>query len=187
MNNFPKLESNRLILNRIRLSDVEKIVEYAGNIKIARYTLNIPHPYNEEDAVFWINSANQGYLNKTQFTFAIRLKESGVFIGGVGLKINKRFNRSELGYWIGEPYWNQGYASESVGRMLVFGFKELKLNKIYATHLIENPASGKVMMNNGMIKEGELKEHFMKGNDYTSVIQYRMTKTEYENKTSNED
>lgn len=162
MTDFPKIETNRLSLESISYSDIPKIIEYAGNIKVAQTTLNIPHPHQERDAIFWINNANQGYKDKSQFTFGIRLKPTNKFIGGIGLKINTRFNRAELGYWMAEPFWNKGYASEAVGVVLKYGFDKLELNKIYATHLAENSASGKVMIKNKMIKEGELKDHTKK-------------------------
>ena len=179
MNNFPKIETNRLTLGDLVSDDIPKIIEYAGNQKVAEMTLNIPHPYEEKDAIFWLNSAKQGFVNKTQYTFGIRIKNSKAFIGGIGLKVNSRFNRAELGYWIAEPFWNNGYATEVVGAVLKFGFEELNLNKIYATHLAENTASGKVMEKNGMIKEGELKEHTKKGEFYKSLIQLRLTQSEY--------
>jgi len=161
MNKFPEIKMDRLILGKLSINDVPKIIEFAGNKKVAQTTLNIPHPYGESDAIFWINSANQGFKqgfkNKTQFTFAIRTKTQEKFIGGIGLKLNIKFQRGVLGYWIAEPFWNKGYATEAVEAILKFGFNNINLNKIYATHLVENPASGKVMIKNGMIKEGELK------------------------------
>lgn len=181
MDKFPKIETNRLILGRLSYKDIPKIIEYAGNKKVAETTLNIPHPYEEKDAVFWINSANIGLESKTQYTFGIRTKIEDEFIGGIGLKIDNRFQSAELGYWIAEPYWNKGFASEAVEAILKFGFTELNLNKIFATHLVENQASGKVMTKNGMLKEGELKDHTKKGNLFKSLIQYRLTQNEFKN------
>jgi len=181
MNTFPELETKRLLLSKLTTTDIPNIIKYAGNIRVAETTLHIPHPYSEADAIFWINAANDGFKNKTQYTFGIRIKNSKEFIGGIGLKINARFNRALLGYWIAEPYWNKGYASESTSAILKFGFEELNIHKIYATHLVENPASGKVMINNKMIKEGELKDHTKKGDSYRSLIQYRLIREEYFN------
>ena len=181
---FPEIKTTRLLLNKITHKDISEIIEYAGNKKVAETTLNIPHPYEEKDAIFWINSANQGFENRTQFTFAIRLIDSRKFIGGVGLKLNKTFNRAALGYWIAAPFWNMGYATEAVKAILHFGFNATDLNKIYATHLVENPASGKVMSKNGMVKEGELKDHTKKGDVFRSLVQYRLTKEEFELKNN---
>lgn len=182
MDKFPQIETHRLLLRKLTFTDIPQIIEYAGNQKVAETTLNIPYPYTEEDAIFWLNSANVGFANQTQFTFGISTKTTDEFIGGIGLKINTKFQRGVLGYWIAEPFWNEGFATEAVGGILIFGFNEINLNKIYATHLVDNPASGIVMMKNGMIKEGELKDHTKKGELLRSLIQYRLTKQEFAHK-----
>jgi RimJ/RimL family protein N-acetyltransferase len=178
---FPALETERLLLNQATAADIPYIVAYAGNEKVAGMTLNIPHPYTDLDAVYWVNSANEGALSGQQYTFAVRLKPNGEFIGGMGLKLTRKWDRAELGYWIAEPQWGQGYATEAAAAVLRFGFETLGLNKIYATHLVDNPASGRVMIKNGMIREGELKEHMKRGDQYRTVIQYRLTREEYFN------
>ncbi|MDZ7693856.1 MAG: GNAT family protein [Balneolaceae bacterium] len=80
---------------------------------------------------------------------------------------------------MGEPFWNNGYATEAIREVLIFGFDEINIHKILATHLLNNPASGKVMAKNGMVKEGELKDHIKKGDKYLSLIQYRLTRDEF--------
>lgn len=181
MKEYPQIKTNRLLLGKLSASDIPKIVKYAGNIKIARNTLNMPHPYAEKDAIFWLNFANEGFKNKTNFIFGIRLASTNEFMGGIGIHVNAKFNHGELGYWLAEPFWNNGFMSEAVKALLYFGFTTLDLHKIFATHLVENPASGKVMIKNGMIKEAELKEHYKKDGEYKSVIQLRLTREEYEN------
>lgn len=186
MKQFPRIETERLILNQAAPADIPNIVRYAGNEKIVENTRTMPHPYFEEDAISWLNMANQGFKNGDQYIMAIRLKSNESFIGGIGLTLNIENNRAELGYWVAKPFWNQGYASEAVKAILSYGFKELGLNKIYAAYLTTNEASGKVMIKNGMVKEAELKDHDIKrghnlqDNAYVSLIQYRLTKSEYE-------
>ncbi len=92
------LKTERLILNELKPIDIPQIVKYAGNKNIAKNTLNIPHPYAEKDAEFWIHSAKKGRDRGTQFTFAIRLIPKNEFIGGIGLKVERRFDRAEMGY-----------------------------------------------------------------------------------------
>ena len=177
---FPSLESERLKLGQLKAKDIPTITAYADNPNIAKTTLNLPCPYFEKDAIFWINMSNQGFQNKDKFIFGIYLQSTDEFIGGIGLHLNRKHNRAEIGYWIAEPFWAKGYCSEAAGLILNFGFNKLKINKILATHLIGNPASGKVMIKNGMIKEGEMIDHYKKGKEYRSVIQYRLTKTEFD-------
>jgi len=185
MDTFPKLWTKRLILDQIRPSDISNIVKYAGNIKIVENTQTMPHPYHEEDAIAWIHMANIGFKAKDNFMFAIRYSETLGLIGGIGLTIEKENNRAELGYWLAEEFWNKGLTTEAVKAILKFGFEELKLNKIFAVYLTSNQASGKVMTKNGMVKEAEYKDHDIKrghtveDNIYVSLIQYRMTKSEY--------
>lgn len=186
MEKFPKLETERLLLNQIKPADVPDIAVYAGNKNITDNTRSMPYPYFEEDAVRWINIVNQGFKNKDQYAFAIRQKTDGRFIGGIGLTIELANNRAELGYWLAEPFWNKGFTTESVQAILKYGFEEINLNKIVAVYLTQNEASGKVMVKNGMIKEGEFKDHDVKKDhtvadgEYISLIQYRMLKSEYE-------
>ena len=170
------LQSKRLNLSIPTPADIPAIIEYAGHEKVAATTQNMPHPYAEKDAIFWLNMAKEGLETQTNYIFGIRLKEGNEFIGGIGIVVNQASNRGEMGYWIGVPFWNKGYATEATKLVLQFGFEQLKLNKIFAVHLIGNESSGKVMTKNGMIKEGELKEHYKKGEEYRSVLQYRLTK-----------
>jgi len=187
-----ELQTERLILNSLSYQDIPKIIEYLQNPKISENVINIPFPYFEKDAIFWINLANQGRQNGEAYNFAIRLKNKNneikdeqnlIFIGAIGITITQKHNRAELGYWIAEPFWNTGFVSEAVGKILEFSFEILELNKINSTHFIHNPASGKVMIKNKMIKEAEIKEYFKKGSEYLDVIQYGLTRKEYENQS----
>jgi len=157
METLPQLRTERLLLSPLTAADIPRIVEYASNKKVAEYTLSIPHPYQEQDAIFWINQAHQGLREGTHYIFAIRDHETEALLGGIGLTVNKHANRAELGYWIGEPFWGRGLPTEATGGILRFGFKELKLRKIIAHHMTINPGSGKVMRNNGMRQEGLLR------------------------------
>ncbi|MEL7222194.1 MAG: GNAT family N-acetyltransferase [Bacteroidota bacterium] len=178
--NFPNLQTERLLLNQLQFEDIDTVVQLAGNEKIARMTLNIPHPYQAEDAQWWIANSHRCFEEGTQYTFAVRLKDSTALIGSIGLILTPKHQCAAVGYWMGEPYWNRGYTSEALGAILKYGFNELKLNKIYATHLLSNPASGKVMIKNGMIEEGILMGHYLKGETYRNVKQYRLLREEWE-------
>ena len=173
------MRTARLLLRAFALADVPQLVTLAGNYEVAKNTLNIPHPYLEEDARRWVQLTQENYAQQTGYAFAIELLSSGEFIGGIGLTIERRFDRAEAGYWLGQPYWGQGLASEALAAVLHFGFDELKLNKIYATHIAENPASGRVMLKNGMVKEGELAQHTKRDGRYYDLWQYRLTRGEY--------
>lgn len=168
---YPRIETERLILSELKAADVPLITHYADNKKIADNTLNLPHPYFEEDAVFWINMANTGIRSGTHHIFAIRLK-NGEFIGGTGLTIEQTHKRAEIGYWIAEPFWNKGYATEAARALIQYGFEQLKLHKITCSHFAHNPASGRVIEKSGFTKEGELKEHLLKDGVFVDLWIY---------------
>lgn len=179
MKDFPELNTGRLRLRKIRHTDISSLLKYCNNEKISDQILNIPFPYNEEDAIYRLNFVLQGFKNKERYVFGITLKENDELIGEIGLHLDKNNNSGQFGYWIAEPFWGRGIATEATAAILQFGFGSLDLNKIYATHYPDNIASGKVMLKNKMIKEAEMREHYKVNSAYRNVIQYRLTKKEY--------
>ena len=177
MEQFPKLATERLFLDQITPADIPDIVTYAGNKKIADNTRTMPHPYLAKDAMAWINMANEGFRNKDNYIFAMRNRDDTTFMGGIGLTLELAHNRAEIGYWIAERFWKMGYTSEAVKALLKFGFGQLHLNKIVAAHIHTNVASGKIMIRNGMVKEGEFKNHDLKNGDYVTLVHYGLLKT----------
>ena len=161
-------------LRKIQIEDIPSLVKYANNKKISDNIINIPFPYQEPNAVFRISYVVQGFKKKERYVFSIILKETGEFIGEISLHLEKNNADAQLGYWVGEPFWNKGIATEATEAILKFGFEKLSLNNIYATCHFDNKASGKVLLNNGMMEET--------GNG--NVIQYWLTKGEYEDRNS---
>ena len=58
--------------------------------------------------------------------------------------------QAEIGYWIGEPFWGNGYCTEAVNALIQFSLDNLGIKKFIAEHLESNPASGKVLVKVGM-------------------------------------
>jgi [ribosomal protein S5]-alanine N-acetyltransferase len=167
---FPELYTTRLKLRKIQIEDMDALVQYANNKKISDNIVNIPYPYREPDAVFRMSYVVQGFKNKLRYVFAITLKETAEFIGEISLHFDNDKKVAQLGYWIGEPFWNQGIGTEAVQRILKFGFEKLNLSIIFATVHTENGASAQVLIKNGMTK------HHENGN----VIKYVHTKEDYD-------
>ena len=150
MNLQPKLQTKRLVLRPFNLEDSERVKVLADNKLIADVTSNIPHPYTEGMAKEWITSHSTKWQNKELASFAIVIKESDVLIGAISL-MNLLETEGELGYWVGVEYWNKGYCSEACEKTIDYGFNSLKLKRIHARHLSRNPASGKVLLNAGLL------------------------------------
>ncbi|MFF2091068.1 GNAT family N-acetyltransferase [Paenibacillus sp. NPDC058174] len=177
---LPTLETDRLILRPFELSDASEVQRLAGHIEIAQMTLSIPHPYPDGGAEIWIRSSKNNSREGNGFPFAVVTKDEDKLIGCISLNLSKPHRKAELGYWLGKPYWGQGYSTEAARRVLSFGFQELGLNKIYAIAMVKNPASANVMKKLGMKWEGELKEHILKWDVFEDIVYYGIRKSEYE-------
>lgn len=174
MKEFPRIETERLILSQLKEEDLPFIVDYLQDKIFSDLTSNIPYPYQREDAEIWLKMSKEGFETRKGFTFAIRDKEEKI-IGAIGLH-DREDGKAELGYWIEKPFWNNGFVTEAAKVILDFGFKELYFNKIFATHFPHNPASGKIMEKIGMQKESVLKQHIKKGEEYYDIVMYSIVK-----------
>ena len=114
-----------------------------------------------------------------QAVFAVTLRSEKTLIGSVGLKIHREDRRAELGYWIGRPYWNQGYCTEAARAALEFGFRQLGLNRLFAHHFARNPASGRVLQKIGMTREGRLPQHVRKWDAFEDLELYGVLKGQW--------
>lgn len=150
MKTQPIIETERLILKPFIIDDAEGVQELAGNYNVAKPTTNIPHPYKDGMAEEWIMTHSPAWEEKSSITYAIFSKISNSLIGAIGL-VGVKGTKGGMGYWIGEPYWNQGYCTEAAKAFLDFCFNTMKLKIVEAEHLVSNPASGKVMEKAGMV------------------------------------
>jgi ribosomal-protein-alanine N-acetyltransferase len=175
---LPTLETERLDLRPYEMADAPAVQALASAQEIADTTLNIPHPYPDDGAATWIAGHPAG-IEQGQYTFAIVRKQDRVLIGSMGIGVNSRHNKGELGYWVGFPYWNQGCATEAAVRIVQWGFEELELNRIYARHLVRNPASARVMQKAGLKYEGTFPQDVLKGESYEDLGQCGLTREEY--------
>lgn len=161
-----------MILRGFTLQDASEVKHLAGAHEIAEMTLNIPHPYLDGMAETWISTHQKDFELGRQVVFAILDVSSEQLVGAVGLTLDQMARRAELGYWVGAPFWGKGYATEASEALLHYGFTELKLNKIHASHFTRNPASGRVMQKLGMELEGVLKQHALKWDEYVDLAVY---------------
>ena len=180
MDRQPELVTERLLLRPFTLADAPTVQKLAGDEAIASVTLNIPHPYEDGMAEAWIGTHPQRFAKGEEAVFAIVLREDNTLIGAIGLTINQEHERAETGYWIGKPYWGNGYCTEAAGEVVRFGFAELGLARIQAVHFTQNPASGRVMKKIGMTYEGSLRQYFKKRGNPIDLKMYAILRTEYE-------
>jgi RimJ/RimL family protein N-acetyltransferase len=169
---LPLLKSPRLRLRPFAAADGPAVRELAGDPAVAATTLLIPHPYPAGAAETWIAGHEAQWAARQQLVLAITERESGALLGAIGLKLDPVHEKAEMGYWVGRPYWGQGYATEAVGTLLHHGFHGLGLNRIEAHHMAHNPASGRVMEKAGLIREGCSPQALKKDGRFVDAVFY---------------
>ena len=132
--------------------DIPSLAKYANNINIWNNLRNyFPHPYTEEQAKAWIERV----VDEVPIVnLAIDL--DGEAIGGIGLILNSDvyMYSAEIGYWIGEPFWGQGIATEAIRQMIDYTFYYFDIVRIYAEVFENNKASMRALEKNGFYLEG---------------------------------
>lgn len=174
----PTLNTARLLLRPFCTSDADDVQRLAGDRAVVDTTLNIPYPYEDGMAEKWISNHRDWFEQGKQAVFAITLQSDGVLLGAIGLRITPDDQRAELGYWIGKPYWGQGFCTEAARAIIGFGFECLELNRIYAHHFARNVASGRVMQKVGMSHEGHLRQHVKKWDAFEDLELYAVLRTD---------
>ena len=170
----PILETRRLTLRNFREADISELIPLIGAREIAATTLRIPHPYTHNHALEFLT----GYAKGPDLVLAIVLRAQGRLCGGIGLHPENPHQRAELGYWIGLPYWGHGYATEAAQAVVRYGFNELKLNRIFASHFKENRASQRVLTKLGMRREGCMRQHVFKWGQFIDLELYSILREE---------
>ncbi len=172
----PTLETERLILRPYSEADIPELLPLIGTREVAATTLRIAHPYTEQDARAFLELAR----DPERMWLAVTLRSGGRQIGGIGLRIDLQHQNAELGYWLGVPYWGQGYATEASREMLRYGFEDLKLHRIHASHFKHNPASGRILKKLGMRHEGCQREQLRKWDQFVDSELYGILRREWE-------
>lgn len=163
---------------RVRLSDdldrkhAREIASLASDPEIRRSigSHGWPYPYSEQDAIFFLERNRMSGGSYFQRDFLIW--SEGHIVGVIGLSdIDMDNMNAHVGYWIGRKYWNMGYASESLSMICQFAEKNLHLRKLYTRVLDFNLRSLRVLMKNGFVVEGFIRECFMQDGKFYSMFE----------------
>lgn len=160
------------ILRKWLESDAHAVYKYANNKKIADNLRDgFPYPYKLSDAVSFTKSM-AGNDDKSQCCRAIVINNEA--IGSIGLFIKDDVYRksAEIGYWLAEPFWNQGIVSSAVKQLCKYGFDNYDIIRIYAEPFAHNIGSCKVLEKAGFTLEGILKKSVCKNNDIFDSCMY---------------
>lgn len=140
---MPRLESPRLVLRPPEYSDASAILKYLGDFEVSKNLANVRYPFSRTDAIAFVTRAHERRALGEGFCFAILDKETEAFLGCCRLTLAD--GRYKISYWLGRPYWNRGFMSEAVRKLVIFAFHDLKAEQVWASWFVDNPASGRVL------------------------------------------
>jgi len=171
-----RLTSENVILREFNTHDKYRLVELANNPKI---NINLrdgfPNPYTLADAENFLEK--YAGLESSQI-FAIEYQ--GDYVGNIGLHKGTDVYRksAEIGYFLGEPYWNLGIMTKAINLICDFGFKTMDIVRIHAGIFEFNPASMRVLEKCGFKKEGVFEKSVIKNGAIYDEFRYAKIKDE---------
>lgn len=177
---FEQIETNRLLLRKLRPTDVENYYErLGGSEEVTRYMLWKPHASIQESRES-IEKVLKKYRENNGYCWGIALKENDSLIGRVDLlRIDEERKCCSFAYMLGKQYWNRGFGTEVLQGIFSFAFDKLKMQRITADHIRENIASGKAMQKAGMRYVGKQASKYEKNGKTYDADVYMITAQEW--------
>ncbi len=169
-----ELKSGNIVLRPLQMKDMKRLAELANNEKISRNLRDgFPHPYTIKDAENFLSK----FTNQDPVTY-FGIEYNGEYVGNISLVPCQNIYRmsAEIGYFIGEPYWNKGIVTTAVNLITEYGFNHLGVIRIHTGIFEYNTASQKVLEKCGFVKEGVFRKSVFKQEKLWDEIRYAKLK-----------
>ena len=180
---FTHIETDRLMLRKIRLEDAQSLFTILSDVQVIDNTAALELHTSIDQTKELIHQITNGYVADSPqdwILIAITDKTTGTLIGCCGFfGCAPLFGRAELGYFLSPQYWGKGFITEAAHALLDFGFKKMQLNRIEATVYPENGASIRVLEKIGMHYEGLLRQHVMRNGQFRNRQIYSILRNEW--------
>lgn len=178
----PRLTTKRLLLRPLAITDASAMFHnWANDPQVTKYLTWPPHT-NESTTKDQLVLRETKYKNKEILDWGIVVKETNELIGTITVvKDHPEYQTMEIGYVIGRKWWHQGYTTEAFKQIIQYLFATYSwLNRIEATHDIENPNSGKVMQKCGLQFEGILRQRRKNNRGLINSAMYAILREDFE-------
>ena len=159
-----EIDTERLTLKKLVSADKDLLIDLIGDFRVSETLSNVPHPYTDEDAEYWLEK-----VSESEFSLNIFLND--VLIGGVGLK-PKEDDLCFLEYWLGFEYWGQGYASEAARGLLDYAKTNTSFKRVKSNVHRGNIESSKVLEKIGFKRVGEGEDFSISKQENIPTINY---------------
>ena len=161
------INTERLKLKKIEKKDLKILVNHLNNWNVVQWLVNVPYPYTLIDAEKWLDKSSKEEL-------ALNIYFNNNLIGGITIDKRTSNNTPVLGYWIAEDYWGKGYAIEACNSLISYFFSNYSGNILYASHMLNNEKSKKILLSLGFQKVSEGKVFSISKNTEVEDINYEL-------------
>ena len=175
------IETERLLLRKFQLSDAHAMyVNWASNPQVTRFLRKTPIA-SEKEALQYLENTIPKYNENSYYLWAMELKEKKQAIGVMalnrrGFEIDCRY---EIGCYLGEAFWRNGFSTEATGAVIRFGFEKLQLKRIEAICAMDNIGAVAPLIASGLICEGLCRNLYANEDGTYDCNFYAITDTDY--------
>jgi RimJ/RimL family protein N-acetyltransferase len=149
--------------------------------EVADTMISLPHPYPAGEAERYVARRQSEREAGRSVAYAIEKKADRGFYGLIEIRdIEREHSQGELSFWLAVDAWGQRYMSEAVRAVVGYAFATLGLNRLYAYHMVRNPASGRVLAKNGFEREGLLRQRVRKWGQFEDVALWAVLRQEWQ-------
>ena len=140
----------------------------------------------------WDGPADEGELHDTytrweeemqtgeSCNLTIERADQPGLIGCIGIRFPRHPQQADIGYWLGEPFWNQDYMTEAIRLVCHFSFKYLDAARVCATVFVGNISSRRALEKNGFSLDGTLRCHVYKRGNWMDGWFFTLLRPEWE-------
>ncbi len=173
-----ELTTDRLLLRDYRPDDLAAFSAMSADKKFQRF-------YSEQDCseVHWHNLVNQfsqehNQTKRSDFNLAIEMRDTGLFIGAVGIRIEAH-QQASVGCALIRNQQHRAVAIEAMRAIAEFGFLQLDVHRVYAETIADNHAAIRLCRQLGMRKEAEFVEHRYFKDRWWNTVVFGLLKGQY--------
>lgn len=138
------LETSPFVLRPVRDEDFAGLAKAVNNYRIAENTVRIPWPYTPHDAVSFIRLQRQRSPGSCHFVITVKGGRDTPQ-GGIGIEAERLKTQGEIGYWLAEPLWRQGYGLEAARCIVAYAFADLGHEVLHAGYRHGNEGSRRIL------------------------------------------
>lgn len=179
---FPIIETERLILKKINVTDAQEMFLLRSNAECMKY-IGKPTQKNINESIEFIELINKNIAESNGINWGIFYKSDKKIIGAISIhKIDKQNHRGEVGYMLHPTYWKQGIISEAINEVITYGFNTLNLHSLEALIDKYNDASIAVLTKFKFVKEAHFKENYFYNNTFIDTLVYSLLKSNHNQK-----